>query len=223
VTWRVRVLALAAAGVLGAAAHAAGGHHGVDDAYLIDPGGCELESWSTRGANSGRLLHGGAACRVGPVELGVTLDHARETAESISAQGLQVKWARPWWPGFSAGASLTSGWVAQAQPRWQGATLSTLFSWSVRDGLALHANVGRDFLRARADVPRSGVLVEWAPLSPRWRIEGERFVEDETHFARAGLRWSASERWALEASRAQSLHGPRPSNWTLAATWAFQR
>lgn len=222
-TRRGRLLTLAAAGVLGTAAHAAGGHHGVDDASLIDLGGCELESWATRTAGGNGLVHGGAACRVGPVELGGTLDQAREAGASSSAQGLQVKWAREWWPGLSAGASLTGNWVAHERPRWQGVTVSTLFSWRVRDGLALHANIGRDVVPARPDSPRSGVSIEWSPLSPRWRVAAERYVGDETQFARAGLRWFANDRWTFDASRAQSLRGPRPSNWTVAATWAFER
>jgi len=101
--------------------------------------------------------------------------------------------------------------------------VSALLSWAVRDSLNFHVNLGRDFLRSQPNIAPSGVSLQWSPVSPAWLVAAERYVEDETHFARAGLRWFASDRWTLEASRAQSLRGPRPSNWTLAATWAFAR
>ena len=204
------------------AAFAAGGHHGVDDASLMDPGQCELESWFTREPGA-KLVHSGIDCRVGPVEVGALLEHQRAQGASRTGQGLQVKWARDIGGGFSVGASMGANWEAHQQPRYQGTTVSTLFSWSANDKLSLHANVGRDFLRGQPDVPRSGVSVEWFPLSPRWRLELERYVEDETQFARGGVRWIASDRWTVDLSRAQSLRGARPSNWTLGATFAFAR
>ena len=41
--WLLPALALAAAG-----ARAAGGHHAVDDAVMIEPGLCEFETWAER-------------------------------------------------------------------------------------------------------------------------------------------------------------------------------
>jgi hypothetical protein len=203
-------------------AWAAGGHHGVDDASLMDTGQCELESWFTR-ERGGKLVHSGLDCRVGPVEIGALLEYQRAQGASRTGQGVQVKWAREFGGGFSVGASAGANWEAHQRPRYQGTTVSTLFSWVANDKLSLHANIGRDFLRGQPDVPRSGVSVEWFPFSPSWRLEVERYVEDETQFARGGLRWLASDRWTVDLSRAQSLRGPRPSNWTLGATFAFAR
>lgn len=50
-------------------ARAAGGHHAVDDAAILEPGQCYIETWlgrETRGAR--RLLHAGPACRVAGVD-----------------------------------------------------------------------------------------------------------------------------------------------------------
>ena len=60
-------------------AHAAGGHHAVDDAALLDVGKCKVEGWLERETGGTRTLaHAGAGCRVGPVELGLNLDKCCE-------------------------------------------------------------------------------------------------------------------------------------------------
>jgi hypothetical protein len=40
---------------------------------------------------------------------------------------------------------------------------------------------------------------------------------------RAGARWAATENFTVDLSRAHSLRGPVPSNWTLGATWLIDR
>ncbi len=218
----VRVAALLAALAGLGPANAAGGHHGVDDAAILEPGRCELESWATRSQGGEQLLHAGAGCRVGPVELGLAAEHARAGGAGQSSYGLQAKWAQEWRPGLSAGWSLSSGWQAHARPRNQGVTVAGLVSWAPRDDLALHLNIGRDFVRRGADQGRSGIALEWA-ARPGWSLLGERYYEDRTHFARAGLRWAASETWTVDLSRALRLRGPGESAWTLGASWQFGR
>jgi hypothetical protein len=216
------LLSLLPALVFSTAAGAAGGHHGVDDAAILEPGRCELEGWTTRSRGSERLLHAGAGCRVGPVELGLAAEHARADGAGQSGYGLQAKWAREWRPGLSAGWSLSAGWQAQARPRYQGVTLAGLVTWAAREDLALHLNVGRDLVRGGPDQNRSGVSAEWAAL-PGWSLLGERYYEDRTHFARAGLRWAPSPDWTVDLSRAHRLSGPGASAWTLGASWQFGR
>ena len=84
----------------------------------------------------------------------------------------------------------------------------------------LHANIGRDYLHD-AHQARSGVAADWTTPGGSWLFAVERYLENRTHFARAGVRWFASNEWTLEASRAQRLHGERPSNWTVAFTRSF--
>jgi len=100
--------------------------------------------------------------------------------------------------------------------------VSTLFSWKPQDDLALHLNVGRDFVNGGPDRGRSGASVEWA-ARPGWSIVGERYLADGTHFVRAGARWSVTESWTVDLSRAQRLSGPAASNWTLGAGWQLGR
>jgi hypothetical protein len=202
---------------LAGAACAAGGHHAVDDAAILEPGQCELEGWFGRARGGERSLHAGAGCRVGPLELGLASDHARLEGQSQTGWSAQAKWAHELAPGFSAGVSLVGGWQARARPRHQGVALAALASWQPRDGLALHLNLGRDFVHQGADLDRSGIAVEWQPRAG-WTLMAERYLEERTHFVRAGLRWAIDERWSVDASRAHRLRGPGASNWTFGVT-----
>jgi hypothetical protein len=211
------IVLLAAAG-----AHAAGGHHGVDDAAILEPGTCELEGWLTRAGAGERLLHAGVGCRVGPVELGAATDRIRDPAGNASGYGLQVKWATEVAPGLSAGVSVSPGWQAHVRPRYQGTTVSGLLTWAVREDVALQMNLGRDLLHGAPDLNRSGVAAEWTP-KPGWSLVAERYLESATHFLRVGARWAMADNLTVDLSRAHSLRGPAPSNWTLGATWLIDR
>lgn len=201
-------------GLLCGAAWAAGGHHALDDAAILEPDTCEAEGWLTRAQAGSRLLHAGGACRVGPVELGAASDHTRESGASETAWALQLKWATELAPGFSAGFSLTPGWQARAQPRYQATTLVALATWVPREDIAFHLNLGRDLVHAARDEKRGGVSVEWTPRD-QWSLTAERYVEQQAHFVRAGLRWAVSEDWTFDISRAHRLRGPGESSWTF--------
>lgn len=204
------------------AAHSAGGHHAVDDATLLEPGQCKLEGWFAHPRGGQRRLHAGAGCRVGPLELGLSGEHARADGSRQSDYGLHAKWARGWLPGFSVGGSLSSTWQSQARPRYQGMTAAALLTWAMRDDLAVHLNVGRDFAYRAPDQGRSGIAAEWIPKAG-WSLVGERYQEEGSHFVRAGLRWAASDTWSVDLSRAHRLRGPGESSWTLGTSWQFGR
>jgi hypothetical protein len=219
-----RLRASAALAVLcwAATAQAAGGHHAVDDAAILEPGLCQLEAW-LKGAQGGeRLAHGGAGCRVGPVELTAASEHTRDGIPSQTISSLQAKWATQVAPRFGAGLSMAGDWRAHVRPHHPVTTIAALLTWAARDDLALHANLGRDFVRAGSDLNRSGVAAEWT-ARPGWSLTAERYVEDRTQFVRAAVRWSVSDAWSIDLSRAQRLRGPSASNWTLGTTWQFER
>lgn len=208
--------------LLAGSAWAAGGHHAVDDAAILDEDQCELEGWWSRSRGGERLLHAGAGCRVGPVELGAAGEHARQAGESATQWGLQVKWATEVARGLSFGASLSPAWQAHVRPRHQGTTAALLLTWLPADGLALHANLGRDFVHRGDDASRSGAAIEWTAAGG-WTLMAERYVEERSHFVRAGVRWAFAESWSIDASRAHRLRGPGESSWTIGVTRQFGR
>lgn len=212
--------ALAGAGALDA--WAAGGHHAVDDAGILEAGQCELEGWASRALDGERLLHAGVNCRVGPVELGAAGEYARLSGASQTGWGVEAKWATAIRDGFSVGAKLGPAWASHVRPRYQGAALVGLATWQARDNVALHLNLGRDFVHRGEDEPRFGASLEWSPAKA-WSLVGERYKEGGTHFARAGLRYLAGGDWSVDLSRSHRIAGPGSGAWTLGATWTFDR
>jgi hypothetical protein len=201
-------------------ASAAGGHHSVDDANILDRGKCEQAGWFTHDDAGGNLLHAGLNCRVGPVQLGLAGEHARASDSSATAWNVEAKWAHEVAAGFKVGLDVQPVWQTDQHPRFQATRLATLATWSPRPTLAVHLNLGRDFVRSGPDLARDGVGVDWT-VQPAWMLTAERFLQDRTHFVRAGVRWEGGRSWKLDFSRAQRLAGPSPSNWTVGLTYEF--
>ncbi len=199
---------------------AAGGHHAVDDAAILDAGSCEVESWVSKARGGSRLLHAGAGCRVGPVELGVGAEFARQGGVSDTSYQVQAKWATALNPGVNVGISLTAISAAHLRPSYQGSTAAILLTWAVRDDINLHLNIGRDFVHRGPRLNRSGISAEWG-FQEGWSLVAERYAQDLAHFARLGIRGNISPGWTIDFSRAQRLRGPGESDWTLGLTRAL--
>lgn len=204
-------------------AQAAGGHHAVDDAELLDEGRCKLESWYERSSSSGRLLHLGAGCRVGALELGAATEPQRQDGSSTSDHSLAIKWATEVAPGLSAGLSASPSWQAHARPRFQGTTAAALLTWEAVENVRLHGNLGRDFVHRGGDESRGGVAIDWTPGGGAWQLAAERYRQEGGHFARAGLRWAPSKDWIVDLSRAVRIRGAGESSWTIGLTREFDR
>jgi hypothetical protein len=209
--------------LLVARAHAAGGHHSVDDAALLEPGQCQVEVWTDRADQHARsLLHAGTACRVGPVELGVNGERTRlGSVGAVVSAGPQVKWAQPLTPSLRVGAVLAATWQ-DTSPHFAGSSLVFPVTWQAHDTLQLHVNLGRDFLHGAADLSRAGAALEWAPL-PAWSFVAERFREGGGNFLRAGTRYAVNPNVSLDLSRARGLGGSAPAWWTLGVNYVFDR
>lgn len=202
--------------------HAAGGHHAVDDAAMLDPGQCHVETWFDHEAGGGRrLLHAGPACRVAAVELGLGFDRVHFASRTATVASAQVKWARALSDRWSAGAVL--GLAAQDEsPHYLGSSLVVPVTWQPTETLLAHFNVGRDFWHRRADTGRAGLALEWAPLAA-WSFVAERFREGGADVWRAGARWTLTPSTNVDLSRAYGIGGNTPGWWTLGLTWAFER
>lgn len=217
---------LTAALLYGAAlpgAQAAGGHHALEDAALLETGKCQVEVWSDR-YNGGQrsLWHVGPACRVGPVELGLNFDRAREDGMGRTGSVVsQLKWATPLNDRWSTGLVLGAGWQDRS-PGYLGSSLIVPLTWQPADRWMVHANAGRDFRHRQPDSNRAGLGVEWAATSA-WTLVGERFREGGAGFYRLGTRWSLDPSLSIDLSRASGLGGGAPAWWTLGVNWVFDR
>lgn len=201
-------------------AFAAGGHHAVDDAATLEPGQCQLESWSDRERGGGRtLLHIGTACRVGAVELGLNLDGSRSAGADLTLAGPQLKWAHPLTPSLSVGVVLSAGWQNRG-PGFAGSSIVFPLTWQVSETLLFHVNLGRDFRRQGPDFTRAGSALEWSAW-PRWSLIVERFREIGLDAARLGTRYAPNPNVSIDLSQARGLGGEVPSWWTFGVNWQF--
>jgi hypothetical protein len=198
---------------------AAGGHHSVDDAAILDPGQCQVDTWYDReSGGSRRLLHVGPACRVGPVEVGLNVDRTRPGADTSG--GAQVKWAKALNEQLSIGVLVAANWHDVAS-RYGSTSLVVPVSWQASQQLAVHVNAGRDFQPGKPDSSRAGASVEWAP-DASWLAVVERYRENGVNYARLGGRWNVSPTLSVDLSRARSLGAVVPPWWTLGVTVVFK-
>ena len=145
---------------------AAGGHHAIEDAAILEPGQCHVETWVERAdAARRRLLHVGPACRLGFAEVALNLDRNLDAdgSSTATAYGPQIKWAGAWGEHTSVGALWSATWLNRS-PRLLGQTLVLALSWKASDSLAVHLNAGRDVLAGAPDLTRAGAALEWTPL-----------------------------------------------------------
>lgn len=219
----LRSALLAALAVSCVPAHAAGGHHAVDDAEVMEDDRCKLESWYERSSAAGRLFHLGGACGVGPLELGGATEPQRQDGASTAEHSLSAKWATEVAPGLSAGLSATPVWQAHERPRFQRTTAVTLLTWTPADNVRVHGNLGRDFVHRGGDEARGGVSTDWTPGGGAWQLAAERYRQEGGHFARVAVRWTAAKDWLVDLSRAVKLRGAGESSWSFGLTREFDR
>jgi hypothetical protein len=201
--------------LLAASASAYASRHGVEEAEILPRGECELELALARAHGRENQYLSELSCRVGPVQLNGELEHERPRDDgSQTATAAEVKWAREMADGWSAGVLLRAQFAAHQHPHHDATALVGLLSYQPRPELALHLNLGRDFLRGGGHLLRSGIGAEWK-LRPEWSLLAERYAQDGTHFFRGTVRWAAGHNWTLEFGRAQRLAGPDPSRWTI--------
>jgi len=205
------------------ASHAAGGHHAVDDAALLEPGRCQIETWHDHGLGTGRsLLHLGPACRVGAVELGVDVNRVRAAGSgTTTVTGAQVKWARAINADWSAGVVFGVAGHDGA-PQFLGSALVVPVTWKASETLLAHANIGRDFRHGQSDSRRTGIALEWTALATASFV-AERFDEGGASFWRAGARWAITPALDFDISRASGLGHAGSAWWTVGLTWVFSR
>ena len=204
-------------------AQAAGGHHAVDDAAMLDVGECKLEGWIERETGGARTLHHvGSGCRVSPVELGLNFDKEKQTvSDAATSFSPQIKWAFPLNDALSVGVAASAKFDSQS-PHYASSTVVLPLSWRATDTLSAHVNWGRNFITGGAGQPRGGVSLEWAPISDV-SLVAERFREAANNSTRLGARYALTPDVKLDISRARGLHAGGVSWWTAGVIWEFDR
>src|SRR5262245_38936155 len=195
-----------------------GGHFDVDDASVLAPGRCQVELWALRGEEA-RLGHIGPACRVGPVEVGLTLERLSNAGEHATLAGAQVKWVTSLSSQVDIGVA-----AATLHDTTRGGDLFTAYvplTWSVSDAVQLHANLGADRNRDGRTTSRLGVAGEWA-LDQRVTLLGERFRLLDVIATRVGLRFALGEQASIDVSGAR-ISGSGNRVWGLGLTFEFGR
>ena len=201
-------------------AHAAGGHHAVDDASILDPGQCQLEVWAEH-SSAHALQHVGPACRAGAVEVALNLDRSTGTPSHIELIGPQLKWAREVAPGWSLGVAAGVNWqrgTSGPVNQW----LLVPLTWQPRSDLLVHLNIGRDFRRQGPDARLRGIAMEWQP-SLNWQGLLEWWDAGAGSHRRQGLRYLWNDQLSLDLSHAQAQGHAGKAWWTLGLNWTWQR
>lgn len=215
------LLGLCAGLSLSAASQAAGGHHAVDDAAILEAGQCQLETW-LESAPGRKLQHLGPACQVLGVELGGSLERSSLGAEPPQrSAALQLKWATEVRPGLSLGAIWSPGWEL-APTRTASRLLLGLLSWAPHADWALHLNLGRDLHAEAKQARRYGAALEWQ-ASAQMQFLAESWRDALGSQRRLGVRYSFAPQLTLDLSRAQASEPLRPAWWTLGLSWTFER
>lgn len=206
----LRHLLLAVAAALpSGGAQAAGGHFDVDDAAVLDPGHCQVETWGGRApALDASVLHLGPACRVGPVELGLNLDRLGNADGARTLLGPQLKVViDPLVERLSVGLVLSAATDAAHGGRpWR--TLVAPATWWLAETWWLHANVGADWAPSGLRTRRLGLAGEWA-AGNGFGLSAERAQSGGEWVSRVGGRFSVSDTLSIDVSAARV--GPRAS------------
>lgn len=212
-----------AAALSSGACQAAGGHFAVEDAFVAEPAHCDSETWHEFD-NGHDSSHTGLGCHWRGLEPGLNLDLGRLRGEPRNlAIAPQIKAVHAFNDQWSLGGVWLTGFGQSAPGRaweWQGHLLLVPVTWSIREDLQLHVNLGRNFNRAAPDTTRRGAALEWHPAA-QWTAIGEYFHDGETPFHRVGTRWQLLACCSVDLSRAQPHHGLGGGWWTLGWNWTF--
>ncbi|MFN7183634.1 MAG: hypothetical protein ACK4MZ_05525 [Thermomonas haemolytica] len=202
---------------LAAGAVQAGSPMVVDDAGIVAPGSCQLESW-VRQARSGGEAWALPACNLGG-DLELTVGGAALSARGARTDGdvlAQAKTMLRPLEGGGWGVALAAGGIRHLEAgttdlyAYVPATLSL-----AGDALLVHANLG--WLRegtSRRDHLSWGVGSEWQ-LAPRTSLLAETFGQDAGRPSwQAGIRqWLRPERLQLDATCGNRLGGGAGQRW----------
>ena len=176
-----------------------------DDAAILAPGDCQLESWWQQSANVRQQVLAPACNWGGGVEWGASLTGAQGPARSAPTQvGLQAKTVLreigvgDWGAGISAGLSRA---LSGRQEEGTTQTAAALLSIAPREWLQLHMNLGATRNAVKPLTATWAAAVDYS-LGARWTLSLEAFGERHGRpTQQLGARvWLLQDRLQLDAS-----------------------
>ena len=192
-----------------------------DDAAVVAPRTCQVETWTRRTGDSRETWLQPACNFGGDLELAVGAGRiAAEGEPRSSGIVLQAKWARPrgehdaWAFGAVAGAARDTQ-APRGHLAFQSRYAVGLASWHPRDGVEIDLNLGLAHVDRLGGHALAGVALQYA-LAPRLQMLAEIF-RDEPGAGKfqAGLRWIVvPDRLEAFASYGNRLH-PLPGAWSV--------
>ena len=207
-------------------AQAMGGHFDADDALMLEPGRCQVETWAISApAAHSHAQHLGPACRVGPLELGLSVDRLVDNTGQAGATsrvaGVQLKWVTSsLLPQFSVG--LAASIARDSTPGTATArSLYAALTWFASDAWQWHVNVGRDRDGKSEQFNRAALAAEWA-ASDHFTLLAEVLRLGGARNRRIGLRIGLAEFTSIDMSAMHtSSDGKR--RWGLGLNHEFSR
>jgi hypothetical protein len=223
VIWRRHCWPSAVGGILAAGpALATGGHHAVDDATILAPGRCHVESWGEFERGGDYVATVSPACNFGGLEW--TLGLQQERADGAGAWGLAPQVTAAWPIGqspWSVGAVLAAEW-GERERAWQSTTLLVPLSLAAA-GFDLHFNLGYDWVHGEPDDWRYGASVYRNLAGPLAGVFGT-FKEAGLWHGQVALRWySGQEGLSVDLGVTGIESGSRDGWASLGVNYEFGR
>jgi hypothetical protein len=202
-----------------------------EDADVLERGACELEGYAARLSVAASPAVRGATAQLGcgfGWNSQAALAHGRERSDgaSTSGWGLSGKTAIVERDAGRTGFTLAWGLAAQREPdasmKHETSFLTLVATREWRDGWLSHANLGWVRSESASTNTTTWNLAVEKPVGHGLDLMAELYGDDrDKPWLGTGVRWSATERFSVNASWSVQNGSQRPKLWTLGFKLAF--
>jgi hypothetical protein len=201
-------------------AHAAGGHHLVDDANMLDRGQCHVETWGEVYQRGGELFHVAPGCRAGFTELSLAFEYDNVDFEPIKSLEPQIKTVLN--PDDDVRVAFVFNSAIETGGRHGESNIYIPLTVDKIDGIEIHANLGYSWERGEHSSLIWGFAAEPA-ITQRLHAIGEiAQLADKQRIIQLGLRYYLiPELLNFDLSIARRLNRERDNYLTAGITWTF--
>jgi len=216
------VLAAMLLSTAAAGASAAGGHFDVDDATMLAPGHCQVETWLIAGRSPAlHVAHLGPACNFAGVEWGFNADRIRLDDLRADAWGPQAKWVTELVDKrLAMGGVLALTWRDGGPDRPLVTAYVPVTAWfGANQQLQVNLNLGADHDAQFGHFRRWGLGADWS-ATDRLTLTAERREALGQRLTRVGARWALTPLVSVDASIARA---GETRVYALGLNWEWER